>query len=106
MASVNITLEEIKAHLNLMEDFELDDTLLRTYAKVALEVSQNHIGKTFSDENSEKTVIFTQGIKAGCLMYIAYLYANREAVTDIANLNPVPMGIKSLWEVYREPCVY
>ena len=106
MENANITLSEVKAHLNLMEDFNLDDQLLRSYIDVSLEVAQNHIGKTFDIENTEKTIIFTHGIKAGCLMYIAYLYSNREAVTDLANLTPAPMAIKSLWEVYREPCIY
>ncbi|AKD39457.1 head-tail connector protein [Pasteurella multocida] len=101
-----ISLEEIKAQLNLMDDFDLDDDLLRSYALTALEVAQRHIGKTFGDEATETTIPFNTSIKVGCLMYIAYLYANREAVTDVANLNPAPMTIKSLWDVYREPCVY
>ncbi|HDR1003620.1 head-tail connector protein [Pasteurella multocida] len=101
-----ISLEEIKAQLNLMDDFDLDDDLLRSYALTALEVAQHHIGKTFGNEETDKTIPFNQSIKVGCLMYIAYLYANREAVTDLANLNPAPMTIKSLWDVYREPCVY
>ncbi|HDR0997109.1 head-tail connector protein [Pasteurella multocida] len=108
MADINnlIDLQEIKAHLNLADEFDLDDDLLRAYAVTALEVAQRHIGKTFGDEETDKTIPFNQSIKVGCLMYIAYLYANREAVTDLANLNPAPMTIKSLWDVYREPCVY
>lgn len=101
-----IPLEEIKAHLNIMEDFELDDNLLESYALVSLEVAQRHIGKTFAEEETATTIPFYPTIKVGCLMYIAYLYTNREAVTDVANLKPAPMAIKSLWEVYREPCIY
>lgn len=104
MANIEIELEEIKQHLNL--DHDLDDDLLNAYMLASLEVAQNHIGKTFGEETTERTVKFTQGIKIGCLMYIAYLYANREAVTDIGNLSPAPMAISALWEVYREPCAY
>lgn len=104
MENINLTLDEIKAHLNL--DHDLDDELLEAYKVATLEVCQKHIGKTFGEEETEKTIPFTPAIKIGCLMYIAYLYTNREAVTDLANLKPAPMTISALWEVYREPCAY
>ena len=104
MAEINLTIDEIKAHLNL--DHDLDDELLEAYKVATLEVCQKHIGKTFGEEETEKTIPFTPASKIGCLMYIAYLYTNREAVTDLANLKPAPMTISALWEVYREPCAY
>ena len=104
MLDINLTIDEIKAHLNL--DHDLDDELLEAYKVATLEVCQKHIGKTFGEEETEKTILFTPAIKIGCLMYIAYLYTNREAVTDLANLKPAPMTISALWEVYREPCAY
>ena len=104
MAEINLTIDEIKAHLNL--DHDLDDELLEAYKVATLEVCQKHIGKTFGEEETKKTIPFTPAIKIGCLMYIAYLYTNREAVTDLANLKPAPMTISALWEVYREPCAY
>ena len=104
MANIDLTIDEIKAHLNL--DHDLDDELLEAYKVATLEVCQKHIGKTFGEEEPEKTIPFTPAIKIGCLMYIAYLYTNREAVTDLANLKPAPMTISALWEVYREPCAY
>ena len=104
MANIDLTIDEIKAHLNL--DHDLDDELLEAYKAATLEVCQKHIGKTFGEEETEKTIPFTPAIKIGCLMYIAYLYTNREAVTDLANLKAAPMTISALWEVYREPCAY
>ena len=104
MAEINLTIDEIKAHLNL--DHDLDDELLEAYKVATLEVCQKHIGKTFGEEETEKTIPFTPAIKIGCLMYIAYLYTNREAVTDLANLKPAAMTISALWEVYREPCAF
>ena len=104
MVEINLTIDEIKAHLNL--DHDLDDELLEAYKAATLEVCQKHIGKTLGEEETEKTITFTPAIKIGCLMYIAYLYTNREAVTDLANLKPAPMTISALWEVYREPCAY
>ena len=69
MENINLTLDDIKAHLNL--DHDLDDELLETYKVATLEVCQKHIGKTFGDEETENTVPFTPSIKVGCLMYIA-----------------------------------
>ncbi|MDG2914737.1 head-tail connector protein [Bisgaard Taxon 10/6] len=100
-----ITLDEVKAQLNLTSDFNLDDALLNGYIVAAVEVAQKHIGKTFSNENSEQTIIFNPAIKVGCLMYIAHLYANREITTDTTQ-SLIPMTVSSLWDVYREPCVY
>ena len=45
MANINLTLDDIKAHLNL--DHDLDDTLLETYKVATLEVCQKHIGPIF-----------------------------------------------------------
>ncbi|OOR96995.1 hypothetical protein B0187_10100 [Haemophilus paracuniculus] len=100
---VSIELDEIKQHLRI--EHNLDDDLLRVYADTALEVAQNHIGKTWGEERTESTTPFTQGIKVGCLMYIGHLYANREVVADV-QLHEVPMAIKSLWNVYREPSIF
>ena len=97
MVEINLTIDEIKAHLNL--DHDLDDELLEAYKAATLEVCQKHIGKTFGEEETENTIPFTPAIKIGCLMYIAYLYTNREDVTDLANLKPAPMTISALWEV-------
>ncbi|HHE3484130.1 head-tail connector protein [Pasteurella multocida] len=107
MVDINnlIDLQEIKAHLNLADEFDLDDELLSIYAVTALEVAQRHIGKTFGNEETDKTIPFNHAIKVGCLMYIAHLYTNREVTTD-SEQTIIPMTIKSLWDVYREPCVY
>ncbi|MBF0786101.1 phage gp6-like head-tail connector protein [Muribacter muris] len=99
MSKPIIPLEEIKAHLRIEHD--LDDELLTLLADSALEAAQHHIGKTWGEENTDKTVIFTKGVKVGCLMFIGHLYANREAVADI-QLHQVPLAISSLWNVHRE----
>ena len=76
-----IKLTEIKKHLNI--DHNLDDGLLTAYSLAAIEAAQNYIGKEFGEANTESTVIFTDGVRIGCLMFIAHLYANREAVSDV-----------------------
>lgn len=103
MAKPEIDLDEIKAHLRIEHD--LDDELLTLYADTALEVAQNHIGKTWGESTAAETVQFTNGIKVGCLMFIGHLYANRETVSDV-QLYEVPFAIKALWNPYREVAIY
>ncbi|AIK17633.1 head-tail connector protein [Glaesserella parasuis] len=93
MVKPEIDLDEIKAHLRIEHD--LDDELLTLYADTALEVAQNHIGKTWGESTTAETVQFTNGIKVGCLMFIGHLYANRETVSDV-QLYEVPFAIKAL----------
>ena len=98
-----IKLEEIKNHLNI--DHDLDDELLKAYSLAAIEAAQNYIGKEFDEEHTTTTVRFTNGIRIGCLMFIAHLYANREAASDVQQYE-VPMSVTYLWKPYREPCFY
>lgn len=98
-----IDLDEIKAHLRV--EHNLDDDLLIAYADAAEEAAQNYIGKRWGNASSSETVVFSKGIKVGCLMLIGHLYANREAVADV-QLYEVPFAISALWKPYREPAIY
>ena len=52
MAEINLTIDEIKAHLNL--DHDLDNELLEAYKAATLEVCQKHIGKTFGKKKRKR----------------------------------------------------
>ncbi|EPH3102803.1 head-tail connector protein [Providencia stuartii] len=98
MTKPEITLEEMKQHCRIDDDY--DDAILTVYADAALEVCQQHIGKRFDDG-----LPFTPAIKVGCLMYISMLYENREMVGS-DGLKEVPLTIDSLWSTYRDVGVY
>lgn len=91
-------LDAAKLHCRI--DIDHEDSLIIAYIEAALEVCQTHIGKRF-DNGLE----FTPAIKVGCLMYVAMLYENREAVSEL-NLKEVPFAISSLWSTYRGVGVY
>ena len=95
----NITLQEVKLHCRIDFTDTLEDNLLQIYIDAALEACQKYIGKSFEVQE------FTPAIKAGCLMYIAHLYENREMVTS-SIVNKVPLAISSLWSIYRDPAIY
>ncbi|HCM64156.1 MAG TPA: hypothetical protein DIT05_16685 [Morganella sp. (in: Bacteria)] len=98
MTKPEISLDDIKLHCRIDGDYE--DSLLIVYADAALEVCQQHIGKRFGD-----SLEFTPAVKVGCLMYISLLYENREMVGS-DGLKEVPLAVRSLWSVYRDPGVY
>ena len=63
-------------------------------------IPKRHIGKRFEDG-----LEFTPAMRVGCLMYIAFLYENREAVSPVEQ-SELPMAISALWSVYRDVGVY
>lgn len=96
----NITLKEVKLHCRIDIDDTLEDSLLQIYIDAALEACQKHIGKSFEVQE------FTPAIKAGCLMFIAHLYENRENV-NIGNItSEIPFTSAYLWNMYRDPAIY
>ena len=100
MAAAQISLEEAKAHLRLDNDFYYEDELLTGLIAAALEVCQAHIGRRFGD-----SLDFTPAIRVGCLMYMAFLYENREMVSEVEK-SEVPLVTRALWSIYRDPGVY
>lgn len=78
-----IELGEVKAQLSI--DHNLDDTLLNGYIVAAIEVAQKHIGKTFGESDTEKTIVFNQAIKVGCLMYMCDVFRERQIYTRNSN---------------------
>lgn len=99
MSEEKITPDEVRAHLRL-DDFSGEGELLKMYTDAALEACQKHIGKRFEDG-----LEFTPAIRVGCLMYIAFLYENREAVSPVEQ-SELPMAISALWSVYRTSRAY
>lgn len=100
MTTAQISLDEAKAHMRLDADFTEEDQLIQGLVEAALEVSQTHIGRRFGD-----SLDFTSAVRVGCLMYVSFLYENREMVSDVEK-SEVPLAISALWSVYRDPGVY
>ena len=64
MENIDLTIDEVKQHLNI--DHDLDDDLLEGYKAAALEVCQKHRGKTFVATKTETTIPFSTAIKVRC----------------------------------------
>lgn len=75
-----LSIEKIKRHLNLDNDFKDDDNYVLTLAEVAENAVSIHIGRKLSDlvdDNGEIPI----GLQHAMLLLIGSLYANRESVT-------------------------
>ncbi|MGQ3663179.1 head-tail connector protein [Citrobacter braakii] len=95
-----ITLEEIKMHCRIDEDFNFEDGELMLLRSAALIACQRHIGKKFDAD-----LKWDNALKVGCLMFISHLYGDREMVADFEKTT-VPLTVDALWSVYRDPGIH
>lgn len=88
-----LPLDELKEHLRI--DFEDDDNLLRDLVAAARGYVEGWCGPL--DD-------FTDGVPAALVqamrMYVAHLYANREAAAE-TSLSEVPLGFFDLIDPHR-----
>ena len=97
-----ISLEKIKHHINVDNNFKEDDCYIISLYHVAEEVVQRHIdydlNKIAEDNNGELPASLQHAI----LLFIGDMYANRESVTT-QNITKIPFSydyILSLWQNY------
>lgn len=95
-----ITLEQIKKHLNIDDDFTADDEYLMSLYAVAADLVQKHIDITF-DELTAKHGEVPMPLLHAVLLIIGNFYANRESVS-YANVSEVPMSAKYILTMYRD----
>lgn len=95
-----ITLEHIKNHLNIDEDFKDDDTYLLYLANVAENVIEKHIDNNLSvllDQRGNLPSPLCQAM----LLFIGDMYQSREAVAFNSNPVEVPLSFNYLLSLYK-----
>ena len=61
MVEINLTIDEIKAHLNL--DHDLDDELLEAYKVSTLEVCQNILAKPLGKKKRKRPYLLPRQLR-------------------------------------------
>ena len=79
-----LTLQEIKKHLNIDNDFTDDDSYIESLGEVAEEIVKQHVRKDLFMINTENRNKLPAPIKQAMLLLIGNYYANRESVTYAA----------------------
>lgn len=98
--NIYISLEQIKAHLNIDEDFHDEDQYLMSLADVAVKAIENHIDTCICqfvhDGELEAPLLHA------ALLLIGNYYMNRESESIGHIVNTVPHGYEYLLQPYRE----
>ena len=90
-----LTISQIKAHLNINQDFHEDDDLLILYLQVAEDAISKRIDKKLSDCVDPTTGYLEKSIIQSILLLIGQFYANREA-TSPTSVSEIPIGFEWL----------
>ena len=94
-----LSLDEIKKHLNIDEDFKDDDVLLLDLASGAENLVQRSINQNLSSLENEDGCI-PSPLKLCALTLVATYYADRESVSP-ANMVAVPHSFEFIIDRYR-----
>jgi len=94
-----LTLEELKKHLNVDEDFTDDDMYIESLGDVAEAIVAKHI-----DNDLANVVAFNQGelpmpIKHAMMLLVGNYYMNRESVAFATSSN-IPYSFEYLLDPY------
>ncbi len=99
-----VTLAQAKLHLRV--DHSEEDTIIQTYLDGTEKATSNYLGRNLyasSTGGDTDGLIMDDAVKSAVLLQVGNLYANREAVSQIAgnNLVELPFGVKWLLNPYR-----
>jgi hypothetical protein len=88
-----ITVDDLKAHLNIT--FDTDDDLLAAKIEAAAATVENYTGYIV-DNTSPAPVL--EAVR----QFAAHLYENREPVLVGVNAQPMPLGVYDMLQSYRK----
>lgn len=95
---MTVSLQEVKAHLNL--DHDQDDDLLTAKIVAAETYIDGFLDRKFADYEADDEPI-PEIIKQAVMMVAAHLYENRENVLVGVTAQPLPLGALDLIGSYR-----
>ncbi len=98
------TLAQAKLHLRV--DHSDEDTLIQMYLDGTEKATANYLGRNLyasSVGSDTDGLVMDDAVRSAVLLQVGNLYANREAVSQIAgnNLVELPYGVKWLLNPYR-----
>lgn len=93
---MEITLDEIKQHLNLEKDWHGEDTYLQSLIDAAKVVVQKHICDSIDSKTSEEQLPLAHAIK----LLVGTMYMNRESLSNLQKGNHSYEYILSLYKNY------
>lgn len=93
---MEITLDEIKAHLNIEKDWHGEDSYLQSLIDAAKVVVQKHICDSIDGKSEGEKTPLIHAIK----LLVATLFMNRESLSNLQKANHSYEYILSLYKNY------
>lgn len=95
-----LTLEQIKAHCNISQDFKDDDNLLLLYLQAAEDAIEKRIDQRLQDIVDPNTGYLPKSVIQTILLLVGQFYKDREATTNLTS-NEIPIGLNWLADLNK-----
>ena len=95
-----ITIDQVKSHLLINQDFHDDDAYLFSLIQVAEQAVSLFIDQPLSEISDENGKI-PDSLRHAMLLLIGNLYNNRESTINL-NINEVPHAFQFLLDLYQK----
>lgn len=97
---VQFSVEELKTHLNIDQNFHEDDLYLRHLCRMAEDIVELHIDQPLDELKDKTTKLLPHGLRHAMLLLIGNMYANRESVAYTSAIE-IPYAYKYIVDLYR-----
>lgn len=94
-----LTIEKVKKHLNIDNDFTEDDNYITSLIEVSENVVERHIGYKLSSLVEANEGILPKGLEHAMLLMIGTFYASRESVV-FGSGSELPLGYNYLLDLF------
>ncbi|WP_414146885.1 head-tail connector protein [Erwinia sp. BNK-24-b] len=103
-----LTVDQVKHHCNIEQDFTEDDAWLAARIKAAARYVENYTRRTLYDDAADPVyladpdaLLYGEDIETAMLMLIAHWYANREAVVTGVSVATPDFAVEAFLQPYR-----
>lgn len=95
-----VTLDRIKKHLNIDEDYKEDDSYITSLYEVAEKVVEKHTDSILSDVAKVSGGVLPSPLIHAMLLFIGDMYRNRESVS-FTSVNSIPFSYDYILSLYK-----
>lgn len=103
-----LTVDQVKHHCNIEQDFTEDDAWLAARIKAAVRYVENYTRRTLYEDATDplylanpNRLLYGEDIETAMLMLIAHWYANREAVVTGISAVTLDYAVEAFLQPYR-----
>lgn len=103
-----LTVDQVKHHCNIEQDFTEDNDWITARIKAAVRYVENYTRRTLYDSADDPlyltdldALLYGEDIETAMLMLIAHWYSNREAVVTGVSVATLDFAVEAFLQPYR-----